>query len=118
MLMKRFILCLSLSLATPAIAAEDEDGKSMMQRGAELFFKGLTEQMEPAIEDLKTLTEDMGPELLEFFSSMGPALGELLEEVEDWSVYERPEMLPNGDIIIRRKPDTEEDADDKGVVDL
>ena len=24
---------------------------------------------------------------------------------QDWSAYEAPEMLPNGDIIIRRKPD-------------
>jgi len=29
----------------------------------------------------------------------------VLEEVEDWSQYEAPEVQPNGDIIIRRKPD-------------
>jgi hypothetical protein len=34
---------------------------------------------------------------------MGPALAELAAEVKDWSVYEMPEILPNGDIIIRKK---------------
>ena len=38
---------------------------------------------------------------------MGPALGSILESVEDWSVYEAPEILPNGDIIIKRKPEPE-----------
>lgn len=76
-----------------------------MQQGAELFLKGLTEQMEPALDDLKSMTEELGPQMRDFFAEMGPAFGDLLEEVEDWSLYEAPERLPNGDIIIRRKPD-------------
>ena len=39
---------------------------------------------------------------------MGPALAEIADKVEDWSRYEAPEILPNGDIIIRRKPDLPE----------
>ena len=34
-------------------------------------------------------------------------MGRVLDEVEDWTMYEAPEMLPNGDIIMRRKPDPE-----------
>lgn len=104
--------------AAPAVAEEEGNGKSLMQQGAELFLKGLTEQMEPALDDLKSLTEEMGPQLREFFSEMGPALGSILEEVEDWSVYEAPEMLPNGDIIIRRKPDEPEEPSSTDPVDL
>ncbi|SHG42986.1 hypothetical protein [Cognatishimia maritima] len=125
--MKQLILIATLSVslpfATPALAEEGEDGKSLMEQGAELFLRGLTEQMEPALEDLKALTEDMGPQVLEFFSEMGPAFGTLLKEIEDWSVYEAPEILPNGDIIIRRKPEpsdegTEDEGDDQDTVDL
>jgi hypothetical protein len=39
---------------------------------------------------------------------MGPKLRAVLDDVEDWSVYSPPEVLPNGDIIIRRKPDAPE----------
>lgn len=117
MCMKNLILIGTLALASPVVAEESE-GKSLMQQGAEMFLRGLTEQMEPAIEDLKDLTEDMGPQMLEFFSQMGPAFGELIEDIEDWSVYEAPEILPNGDIIIRRKQEEEVDETEGGVTDL
>lgn len=44
---------------------------------------------------------------------MGPKLRAVLEDVEDWSVYEAPEVLDNGDIIIRRKPDVPEPEAEK-----
>lgn len=115
--MKKLLLIGLLVTASP-VAAEENEGKSLMQQGAEMFLRGLTEQMEPALEDLKALTDDMGPQMLEFFSEMGPAFGALLEEIEDWSIYEAPEVLPNGDIIIRRKPDAEVEENADGTVDL
>lgn len=43
----------------------------------------------------------------EFFQGLiqeyGPALEGLRESIPDFSQYEAPEILPNGDIIIRRK---------------
>jgi len=36
---------------------------------------------------------------------MGPAFIALTEKMGDMSHYELPEMLPNGDIILRRKPE-------------
>ncbi|MEP4197553.1 MAG: hypothetical protein ABJL99_18170 [Aliishimia sp.] len=101
-------LLLALSICNPAIA-EDDDGMSLMERGAQLFMEGILKEMEPAIEGLG----QFGPEIRNFFQEMGPALGDLLEQVEDWSLYAPPEMLPNGDIIFRRKkvedaaPDTD-----------
>ncbi|MGB5865729.1 MAG: hypothetical protein WBG95_15690 [Sulfitobacter sp.] len=95
----------ALLLVTP-VHAQDEP--SLMERGAQLFFEGLMQEMAPAMEDLRTLMEEAGPSLQQFMLEMGPKLRAVLEDVEDWSVYEAPEVLENGDIIIRRKPDVPE----------
>lgn len=94
--MKHAFFALSLALATahPAMAQDEEDGLSLMERGVQQFLEGLLQEMEPAVDGIA-----------DFFEQMGPALVELLDEIKDWSVYEPPEMLDNGDIIIRRKPE-------------
>ncbi len=97
------------TLALP-LQAQEEDGPSLMERGAELFFEGLSQEMAPALKDLRDMAEQFGPSMQSFFEEMGPAFGDILAEVKDWSVYEVPEILPNGDIIIRRKVDPEGEA--------
>lgn len=94
----------SLMLAAP-LMAQEEEGSTLMERGAQLFFEGLMQEMAPALDDMAKLMEEAGPAFKEFVSEMGPKLLTMLEEVEDWSIYEAPEIQPNGDIIIRRKPD-------------
>lgn len=101
--MKRMILILSLGIATPVMAQDEGDGLSLMERGAQLLMEGLLKEIEPSLEDFKGMAEEFGPAFEAFTSQMGPALRELLAQVEDWSVYHPPEMLENGDIIIRRK---------------
>ncbi|CUJ85965.1 hypothetical protein RUE5091_00410 [Ruegeria denitrificans] len=98
------ICALTVALALPA-QAEEDTGQSLMEQGAELFFEGLRKEMEPALEDLQGLVSQFGPAMQSFFEEMGPALAELAGEIEDWSAYEAPEILPNGDIIIRKKPE-------------
>lgn len=95
------VLCLTV-LPLQAQDAQD-DGLSLIERGARLFMEGLLQEMEPAMKDLRGLAEDMGPQLREFADTMGPALADILGRIEDLSAYHPPEMLPNGDIIIRRK---------------
>ncbi|WP_282151658.1 hypothetical protein [Ruegeria atlantica] len=109
--MRRFIpICaLTVTFALPA-SAEEEGNKSLMEQGAELFFEGLRQEMEPALDDLLGLAEQFGPAMQSFIAEMGPALAELADEIEDWSAYEAPEILPNGDIIIRKKPPQNPDA--------
>lgn len=110
--MKRIVaLTLALGMAfTPAGAQEDvsphegEDGFSLMQEGARLLMRGLMAEMEPAMTDLREVLEEMGPAFAEFAQSVGPALGELLSQVDDFRNYDAPEFMPNGDIIIRRSP--------------
>ncbi len=118
-LFKSILTCAAVMTAVPAFAEEESEGKSLMQQGAEMFLKGLTEQMEPALEDLKSLSEEMGPQLRNFLAEMGPALGEVFEQVEDWTLYHPPEILPNGDIILRKRlPDAEKETAPEGPVDL
>lgn len=100
-----YILAVSL-VPTLALAQDDADqGTSLMERGAQLFVEGLLREMEPALDELSGLADEIGPALKEFTKEMGPALAEIIEQVEDWSAYHPPEILPNGDIIIRRKSD-------------
>ena len=123
--MKRLILIGATALFAAPAAAQDEGGKSLMEQGAELFFEGLRKEMEPALEDLLGLAEQFGPAMQSFIEEMGPALAEIGGKVKDWSAYEAPEMLPNGDIIIRRKPDAPDQPDevapredDEGATDI
>ncbi|MGJ8616091.1 MAG: hypothetical protein ACSHWS_04560 [Sulfitobacter sp.] len=94
-----------LSLLPLTAQAEEDRGLSLMERGAQLFMEGILKEMEPAIDEFEGLADQMGPALKNFATEMGPKLTELFEQVDDWSAYTAPEMLPNGDIIIRRKPD-------------
>ncbi|WP_179379130.1 hypothetical protein [Jannaschia marina] len=87
-------LALVLGIALPAAAQEQEE--SLMEQGLRLFMEGLMEEVEPALRDFGELAEDAGPFLREMQRSLG-------EVVEDFDAYEAPEILPNGDIIIRRK---------------
>ena len=95
----------ALSLLAMPAAAQDSEGPSLMERGAQLFLEGMLKEMAPAIEEFEGLADDLGPVLRGFADEMGPKLAEILGQVEDWSAYEVPEILPNGDIIIRRKTD-------------
>jgi hypothetical protein len=63
---------------------------------------------------------DSARQLLEGWAdTLGPALEGLSEKIGDLSNYEAPEILPNGDIIIRRKkPKPKELPDDDGSIEL
>lgn len=84
-------------------AAEPENGLSLMEEGAKLFLRGIMNEMEPALRELEGMANELEPALRDFAEQMGPALRDLFAEVEDWSAYHPPEVMPNGDIILRRK---------------
>ena len=78
-------LCLGLAAqSAPAQEADEpgatdmEEGFSLLEEGTKLLLRGLLSEMEPALRELEG------------------ALREL-------DAYHPPEVLPNGDIIIRRK---------------
>ncbi|RKF14924.1 hypothetical protein D6850_08640 [Roseovarius spongiae] len=104
--MKRIVTLAAIGFlaAAPVQAQEaEDDGFSLMEEGARLLFEGLSREMEPTLRDLMGLTEEMEPKLREFAQKMGPALADIMGKIDDLSAYHVPEMLPNGDIIIRRK---------------
>lgn len=82
------------------VSAQQDDGSSLMEEGTRQFLEGLLRQMEPALEGMS-----------EFIEEMGPAMAKVLSQIEDWSVYEAPEILENGDIIIRRKQEKDPGTD-------
>lgn len=118
----RFVLAalLSIGLSLAPALAQDTDapvapvpegqdtdqGQSLMERGARMFLEGMRREMEPALEDLRDLMVEMGPAMQQFMRDMGPALADLLGRIDDLSAYQAPELLPNGDILIRRKPES------------
>ena len=105
--MKQIVLpaALALALAIPAQAEEksSDEGFGLMEKGARLLFEGLMQEMQPALREMEGLSESFEPALRGFVQNMGPKLGEFLEQVDDFSKYHAPEILPNGDILMRRK---------------
>ena len=107
--MKQIIATTALVVLTtlPLAAQEAEvpedmsEGFSLMEEGAKLLLRGLMSEMEPAIDDLKSMTDEMAT----LGETMGPALIALMAQIDDIRHYETPEVLPNGDIIIRRNSD-------------
>ncbi len=100
--MKRIASALAvLTIAAAPALAEDagpsaEEGFSLLEEGAKIILRSLMDEVEPALKDMQ---EGFG----EAMDEMGPALGKLAEMIGDIRNYQPPEMLPNGDIIIRRK---------------
>lgn len=92
--------------AAPPSAGDSEDGFSLLERGMMQLFRGLAEDMEPALEGM---ARDMEPALRNLAETMGPKLAELAEMIGEFDQYHPPERLDNGDIIIRRKTPEEPD---------
>ncbi len=111
-LMKQMIAaCFALCLTVPASAQEAEpDAPTLMERGLELFFEGLEEEMGPALDDFQNWADSFGPSVQGFMQEMGPALSDMMDEIGSWSNYHPPEVLPNGDIILRKKQPTDPDV--------
>jgi len=109
--MKHILVIFALAL-TPALAhAEDAPatgGLSTMEEAFRLFLKGLNDELDPLKEDLEGMIDEVEPTLREFAESLGPKLGDLADQIDDYRNYELPEVLPNGDIIIRRRQDAPE----------
>ncbi len=117
--MTRFATSLLIaSLAAAPLAAQEKEGPSLMEQGAQLFFKGLMEEMEPALDELEGMAQEMEPYLEKLSAEMGPALKDLMDEVDDWSAYHLPEKLPNGDIIMRRNSVDDTESKEPDEVEL
>ena len=95
-----FALCL---VALPVFAEDvppvpKGEGFSLMEEGAKLVLRGLMTEMEPALNDMQDALKEVQPALRD----LGPKFAQLIAMIDDFKNYAAPEMLPNGDIIIRR----------------
>ncbi len=92
-------LCATLS-AVPANAQggdEMSEGLGLLEEGTRMLLRGLMNEMSPALENLSD---------------------DLREALGDLSSYHPPEVLPNGDILIRRKTPLERGPDDGSPGDM
>jgi hypothetical protein len=102
--MKQIALFLVL-LGQPAFAedapvppAADGGGFSLMEEGAKLVLRGLMTEMEPALDEMEQALNEIEPSMKE----LAPKFRELVALIDDFKNYSAPEILPNGDIIMRR----------------
>ena len=102
------IACL---IALP-VAAQDTEPQEPPEDSAPLlpfleqFGKDMMREFQEEIApDLERMMERMGPEMERLMAEMLPRLQELGDTLGGLTMYELPEILPNGDIIIRRKQD-------------
>ncbi|WP_298292871.1 hypothetical protein [uncultured Litoreibacter sp.] len=73
------------------------------------------DQDAPVIEGLDELAEGMRKLLEGFTDDMAPLMEDLADQLKGLNAYHPPEVLPNGDIIIRRKQPA--DIPDEGADD-
>lgn len=103
--MRHLALPIVLILSAAPVAAQEDDGFSLMDEGARLFMRGLMSELEPTFDDLEGFARELQPALRSLAEEMGPALADLMTRIDDISHYEAPVILENGDILIRRSPD-------------
>jgi hypothetical protein len=119
--MRALILALPFALASAAMAQDsapvEGEGFDLMEEGAELILRGLMDEMGPAIDEFRDLAETVGPAFANMSDEMGAALVQLFGQIDDIANYELPEMLENGDIIIRRRPDAPPVAEEPPVTE-
>lgn len=90
-------------LAVPA-AAQDPEGRSLIEEGADLMLRGLLEEVAPPLQELAGIGQEILPTFQLLAEEMGPALAEVVGQIDSISHYEPPVILPNGDIVLRRRP--------------
>ncbi|PTV97236.1 hypothetical protein C8J27_101348 [Rhodobacter aestuarii] len=86
-----------LDLPEPSGRDDMAAGKSLVERGAELFLRGLLDEVSPHLDEMQ---QGLG----EAAEALGPKLKQVLALIDDIRYYNAPERLPNGDIIMRRVP--------------
>ena len=70
-----------------------------------MLLRGLIDELGPALEEMEGMSQEMRAAIQALASDMGPALRETIRLIDEIGYYEGPEVLPNGDIVIRRKED-------------
>lgn len=100
-------LVLALLIAAPPAFADEGAPRTFLDDLFEEFANRTEDAMRDMIEDIQPEFEEflneLGPEVEDLMGRIVPELQELADELGGMVLYELPEVLPNGDIIIRRR---------------
>ena len=91
---------IAVAVALAAAPVQAQDGKESLRQGADLLEQGTRLLLEGLMKEI------------------GPVMLELQGKLVDLSAYYAPEILPNGDIIIRRKVPLVPEVPEQGETDL
>ncbi len=94
-MIRAFALAVLLATPVPAAAQNGDgtgDGFAELMGRMEDILRGFLSDMEPQMRQLEKDLSQLEPELRGF-----------LEQMRDMVQYHPPEVLPNGDILIRRR---------------
>ena len=96
-------LLLSTAGGPGALAHDPSDDPSPRAGERPLFEDWPEELFDPEKFDKRRLSEEARRAVEEFLALVGPLMDQLSIAIEDLPRYEAPVILPNGDILIRRK---------------
>ena len=102
-----------VSAPIPALAQQGDD---QLSRGAELLSQGMGLILEGLLSEMRPTGEELA-------DGWAEAWADMVEMLNDFSAYEAPIILPNGDILIRRKvplvpPVADGEGGEGGEIDL
>lgn len=111
-LLLTWALCLALALPAAGLRAQEaeenseiDEGMSLLQQGAQLMLRGLMSEAQPQLDEMQRNLQGFGDKMGEAMAAAEPYLAGLIMLMDDIGNYQPPERLPNGDILLRRKPD-------------
>lgn len=103
--MKQIIAALVLSsIAVPALAQDPapDRPRNFLEDGAQGLLRDFFSEIEPRMRDF---AQEIEPRLRDLAEGLAPLAEDLSALMDDLQMYEAPVRLPNGDILIRRKPE-------------
>ncbi len=71
----------------------DDKADDLLGRGAKMILRGLLKEVQPHLDELSQMVAELEP-----------VMREMARMVDDVRNYDTPRLLPNGDILIPRRP--------------
>jgi hypothetical protein len=97
------------------------EGLSLLEQGARSLLRGLAQEIGPGLDEMRRSLDEMKPALDDMGAALAglrPMAESLLALMDDIGNYQPPELMPNGDILIRRKPGLPQPPPAEGEIDL
>lgn len=73
-----------------------------------MLLRGLIDEIRPPMEELAGIGAEMLPTFQLLAREMGPAFVDIFGRIDSIQNYEPPTLMPNGDIVLRRRSDAPE----------